>query len=117
MKTRLTSYFPACLLSVSSDNHGINCETEHLATRGIEVDMQDITPVRHTLSYQASLPMIRGFGEHQAQLTLADNVWYHGHDYDYTVRSTHIQQIKASEFKANGLQLMDEVAAMGESLV
>ncbi len=30
MKTRLTSYFPACLLGVSSDNHGINCETEHL---------------------------------------------------------------------------------------
>jgi len=29
MKTRLTSYFPACLLGVSSENHGINCETEH----------------------------------------------------------------------------------------
>src|SRR5712691_44369 len=34
MKTRLTSYFPACLLGVSSDNHGINCETEHLVARG-----------------------------------------------------------------------------------
>src|SRR5712691_5508276 len=31
MKTRLTSYFPACLLGVSSDNHGTNCETEHLS--------------------------------------------------------------------------------------
>jgi type IV secretory pathway TraG/TraD family ATPase VirD4 len=29
MKSRLTSYFPACLLSASSDNHGTNCETEH----------------------------------------------------------------------------------------
>jgi len=29
MKTRLTSYFTACLLGASSNNHGINCETEH----------------------------------------------------------------------------------------
>src|SRR5438128_11144085 len=33
MKTRLTSHFPACLLGVSSENHDINCETEHLGWR------------------------------------------------------------------------------------
>ena len=30
MKTKLTSYFPAYLLGVSFNNHGTNCETEHL---------------------------------------------------------------------------------------
>jgi len=30
MKTKLTAYFTACLLGVSSDNHDINCETAHL---------------------------------------------------------------------------------------
>jgi putative transposase len=33
MKTRLTSSFPACLLSVSSENHSTICETEHLVLR------------------------------------------------------------------------------------
>ena len=29
MKTTLTSRFSACLLGSSSENHDINCETEH----------------------------------------------------------------------------------------